>query len=48
MAILFVTKKDNMSSNCLSSMISAVTPLQWGHVSGIQCLIQSLRAINFL
>ena len=31
-------KKDNMSSNCLSSMLSTVIPLKWGHVSGIECL----------
>ena len=46
-------KKDNMSSDCLRSMLFPVTPLKWGHLSGIQCLhcihwIQSLQSINFL
>ena len=39
-------KKDNMTSNCFSSMLSSVTPLQWGHVSGIQCLIQSFSFLQ--
>ena len=37
-----------MLSNSLTSMLSPVTPLQWGHMSGIQCLKQTLHAINFL